>query len=241
MSDLKNLITEPFISIRKMYHQSYEVPNFASFIFASNQPDPVTLDPNDRRFNFGNYQEHQLEITAAEIVQLEEEIQPFVDYMMSREADLERAYTVLKTAEREYRIQTSMTSLDLVAGAILEGDFAALWDSLPVDPMLGEVNKTGLRGELMKRVLEPVLLEDLTKSKLSRDDLFTIFDYTVGNMPTSPHKFTSLLRHHRIQTQRLRIGENLVYGIAVEWKIDPEWREQAKAKLLAEKKPRLKR
>lgn len=56
------------------------------------------------------------------------------------------------------------------------------------------------------------------ESKLSRDELFILFDYCIGNMPQSPNKFTRMLKHKRIETQRMRMdnGEN-AYGMHITW------------------------
>jgi phage/plasmid-associated DNA primase len=56
MAKIKNFITEPTISIRNMHQNAYPAANFTNWIFASNMPDPVAVDMNDRRFNVGRYQ-----------------------------------------------------------------------------------------------------------------------------------------------------------------------------------------
>ena len=53
---------------------------------------------------------------------------------------------------------------------------------------------------------------------ISRDELHAIFEYMVGNMPDSPNKFTSLLKHHRLRTMKVWCDDKAVYGIRTVWK-----------------------
>jgi hypothetical protein len=62
--------------------------------------------------------------------------------------------------------------------------------------------------------------------------LLTIFQYRVGKeVPESPNKFTSFLKHHRIYTKRIRVGNRTMYGINVEWNKDAEWMQVSLAGL----------
>jgi hypothetical protein len=63
MAKIKNFITEPTISVRNMYQNARPVQNYTNWIFASNMPDPVAVDINDRRMNVGRYQSEPLSIT----------------------------------------------------------------------------------------------------------------------------------------------------------------------------------
>ncbi len=56
------------------------------------------------------------------------------------------------------------------------------------------------------------------KAGIARDELRTIYEYTVGKIPESPNKFTSLLKHHRIHTKKVRVANEPVMGITTEFK-----------------------
>ena len=56
MANIKNFITEPYITIRQMYAQAVECRNYTNWVFASNKPDPIQIDREDRRTNVGKYQ-----------------------------------------------------------------------------------------------------------------------------------------------------------------------------------------
>ena len=57
---LKNQITEPSVTIRKMRSNQVEVPNYTSFIFLTNHVDAIRIEPGDRRYNIAPRQEKKL-------------------------------------------------------------------------------------------------------------------------------------------------------------------------------------
>ena len=65
---LKNQITEPSVTIRKMRSNQVEVPNFTSFIFLTNHVYAVRIEPGDRRYNIAPRQERKLIEAHPELV-----------------------------------------------------------------------------------------------------------------------------------------------------------------------------
>lgn len=229
---LKNLIVEPMISIRNMYRPAYLAPNFASMIFASNKPSSVEVAPDDRRFNVGAYQENKLQITGPEIDQIDNELPEFYAYLMHYPADADRARTPLISTSRSTLIDISRTAIDTVSDALLKGDLQTLWDHLPSQKSLTPGNaliQTKAQGyrDLIVDVVSNISAHD----KLTRDELYTIFEYTVGNMPTSPNKLTSTLKHHRLHLKPVWKYNRSVRGIEVNWKVDPTWLTQAQQEI----------
>ena len=47
---IKNLITRPDITINKKFQPEYDVPDCINYIFTSNHPDALNIEPDDRRF-----------------------------------------------------------------------------------------------------------------------------------------------------------------------------------------------
>lgn len=229
---LKNLIVEPMISIRNMYRPAYLAPNFASMIFASNKPSSVEVAPDDRRFNVGVYQENKLQITGPEIDQIDHELGEFYAYLMHYPADPDRARTPLISQSRSTLIDISRTAIDTISDALLKGDLQTLWDHLPSQKSLTPGNaliQTKAQGyrDLIVDVVSNISAHD----KLTRDELYTIFEYTVGNMPTSPNKLTSTLKHHRLHLKPVWKHNRSVRGIEVNWKVDPAWLTQAQQEI----------
>ncbi len=227
---LKNLIVEPMISIRNMYRPAYLAPNFASMIFASNKPSSVEVAPDDRRFNVGAYQENKLQITSQEIDQIAIELPAFYAFLMHYPADPDRARTPLVSASRSTLIDISRTAIDTISDAILAGDLQTLWDHLPNQKTLTAGNALIQTKSQGYRDLIVDLVNTLD-TKLTRDELYTIFEYTVGNMPTSPNKLTSLLKHHRLHLKPVWKHNRSVRGIDVAWNVDQAWLTQARQEI----------
>ena len=222
---LKNLIVEPYISIRAMYRPAYMAPNYASMIFASNKSSSVEVAPDDRRFNVGVYQENKLQISSNEIAQIENELDDFYAFLFHYKADRDQARTPLNSSSRSTLIDISRAAIDVISDAIINGDLKALWDYLPSKK--GGANGSSLLIQAKAQAYRDLLVEIVSNpsghDKLTRDELFTIFDYTIGNMPVSPNKFTSILKHHRIYLRPVWKYGRTVRGIEVNWKIDQSW------------------
>lgn len=229
---LKNLIVEPMISIRNMYRPAYLAPNFASMIFASNKPSSVEVAPDDRRFNVGVYQENRLQITGPEIDQIDHELGEFYAYLMHYPADPDRARTPLISQSRSTLIDISRTAIDTISDALIAGDLQCLWDHLPSQKSLTPGNALiQTKSQGYRDLIVDVVSNISNHDKLTRDELYTIFEYTVGNMPTSPNKLTSTLKHHRLHLKPVWKYNRSVRGIEVNWKVDPTWLAQAQQEI----------
>lgn len=220
IAKLKNFITEDRIVVRQMYQSGYEVQNYSNWIFASNMPDPISIEAGDRRFNVGGYQAEKLQITPVEITRIERELQSFHDYLTKYKIDEQLASTPLETDARSEIIAISEEVMDTVAGALLSGNMGFFIDALPTS----EAYKSNMLRfnavEDYKTVLIDIMERPVTRSghwNVTRDELHTIFNYTVGNMPDSPNKFTGRLKHHRIQVKKITIDGRTHNGIQIEW------------------------
>lgn len=217
---LRNWITEPTISIRAMYSGSRDVENYCNLILASNMPEPVIITSNDRRYNIGGFQAQRLVMGEKEMAKIDGELQAFHDYMMTRKADKQLAATVLDTIDRRTLISISETSIDVAVSNILRGDIEFFVDQLPSDE---HYKRNALKANKVEDYREALLaLIDRTDSKtgacnVSRDELRVLFDYTVGNIPETPNKFTSMLKHHRVHMSKVWIASRAVQGIKVTW------------------------
>lgn len=227
---LKNLIVEPTISIRRMYTPAYMAPNYASMIFASNKPASVEIAPDDRRFNVGPYQSTPIQLTATEVdVDIPAELTDFYAFLKQYKADPDRARKPLISAARSTLIDISRTAIDTVSDALLSGNLEFFWEHLSTAKGQG-LNPI----QNMKYTPFRELVVDLVNTqdpKLTRDDLYTIMEWCVGGMPQSPHKFTALLKHHRIHLTQIWKNNRNVRGIDVNWQPDPTWLAQAQLEI----------
>ena len=229
---LKNLIVEPMISIRKMYTPAYMAPNYANMIFASNKPASVEIAPDDRRFNVGPYQNTPIQLTATEVdVDIPAELTDFYAFLKQYKADPDRARKPLISAARSTLIDISRTAIDTVADAILAGNLEFLWEHLSTADKANGMNALQMMRYQPFRDLVVDLVNTLD-TKLTRDDLYAIFEWCVGGMPQSPHKFAALIKHHRIHLTQIWKNNRNVRGISIpSWQVDPNWLAQARAEI----------
>jgi predicted ATPase len=232
MAKLKNFITEETVALRVMHQNATEVRNYTNWIFASNMADPVSIDKEDRRFNVGKYQPTPLKniFTTKEMEDLEptlaKELQAFHDYLLYYKMDEVKASSVLESEDRSHMIAISESSADTVASALLEGRFEFFMDQLPTSEAYKgnalEINRV----EEYRRVLNDLLTRTDRNSgacNISRDELRTVFDYTVGGIPNTPNKFTTYLKHHRIHIGKVWLHGSTVNGLKLMWQDTDKW------------------
>lgn len=220
---LKNLIAEPWISVRKMYMEAYMAPNYSNMIFASNMRDPLEIAPDDRRFNIAPFQKNAIKLTEQDFQNIEAELTDFYNFLMTYAVNEARARTPYQNQERQDLIETSMLSVDVVSKAINSGNIEFFLDQLPQNDTPGP-QRLNLSDRDLKLIAYKELLRDIVntgRKHLSRDDLFTLFGYCVEDVPQSPNKFTSYLRHHDIRMEAVWNGTKTVRGILVKWQISP--------------------
>jgi hypothetical protein len=226
---LKQYITEPKVPFRQMRQTAVWTDNYASFLFASNKPQPVHIEASDRRYNCGNYQRTRLNYPGDETI--ENELEAFAAFLLAHKADANKANTIIQTEARTRIQQLGVTSIDETCHWITTGDFDSLWYSMPDEAIINASPiQTGASADatayitLMKRLLHEVINEP--NNRLSRDEMYVLIQYHVGQLSPAPGKFTSLLRHHGIDTKQIRRNGQKTYGIEIVWQISDELREE---------------
>jgi hypothetical protein len=222
LEKLRNFITEDPISMRAMYANAVEVPNFSNHILASNKPNVITLSSNDRRWNIARFQHEKLSLSHAEFAILDEgsELQDFYHYLYAYAVDEVAVRTPLASEDRQQLINTTISTADEIAEALNER--AARMDFflglLPTSDLYKAYPLQMNKAEDFKAVLLVLLERTLPDGtcKIARDELRALFDYTAGPVPESPHKFTKFLAHRHIHTKKVRI-DRPVQGIEVKW------------------------
>lgn len=210
-SDLKNFITEPYISIRAMHQESVSIKNYTSWIFNSNMYQAMSLPSNDRRFNIGERQERPLIMTDEMKQAVEEELFYLFSYLDQIAVDEVMVRTPYRNEARAELMKLTETTADAISSSILKGDIEYLLQQLPDQNTMDAPSLHGAKACAYNSIMKEILkrLTDKTMRgyyRLSRDELFAIFDYTVGNMSPSPAKFTQYLKHHGILTKPTRIN-----------------------------------
>lgn len=219
IANLKNFITEPTVQIRVMNKNAYSVPNFSNWIFASNKPDPVSVDKEDRRFNVGPYQGKKLTITDKELAALDKELQDFHHFLMSYPMIKTMANNIMQSAARNTLIELSQTTSESTASALKEGNMAFFIDQLPTsDAYKLDIKQLALVEEYRRTICDIIArTKDNGVCNIRRDDLFVIFNYTVGGMSASPTTFSRFLGHRQIEVKPVSVYGKVVRGLTVVW------------------------
>jgi hypothetical protein len=219
MAKLKNFITEEFVPIRAMHANAIEQRNYTNWIFMSNMSDPVMIDKGDRRFNIGKYQTQKIDISDADFEKIDKELQAFHDYLLSYPMDEAKARQVMNNTDRDAMIALSETSIDTVCNGFLDGKFSFFLEQMPTDDSHMRNVLVKMQVDEYTHVLKNLMLRTASNGQcsVSREELFTIYDYVVGKIPRSPNKFTSLLKHHRMHIGPVWVNNKTVRGIPVTW------------------------
>jgi len=227
---LKNLIVEPMISIRNMYRGAYMAKNYTNLIFASNKA-AIEVHPDDRRFNVGGYQDKRLQITSPEVeVLIPQELDAFFAYLWNYPCDPTRARVPLISAARTQLMDISRTAVDTVSDAILNGNLEFFWDQLPSEKSAASTGETSLLTHAYREIV--LRMVDNPVPELTRDEVRTLMEWCVGNMPVSPNKFSALMKHHRIHFVPVWKNGRSVRGIKTTWTIEPTWHSRAKNEII---------
>ena len=220
---IRNLITEPTLSIRRMRTNAYNAPNYTNLVLSSNKPHPVRIPAGDRRFNVGQFQPTRFKTTTHEIeVELPKEVEAFANYLLTRKADVNLAAQIIETEDRNLIKQLSITSVDHVANAITNGDLAVLVEYLP------DENNHDPVASMYAALVKSFVIEK--QNKITRDQLRIIFEHTIGKIPEGANKFTRFLAHHSLHTKRIKIDNVAHYGVQTTWKLSAELHNEVAAR-----------
>lgn len=222
-SDLKSTIVEPKLSIRRMHTMPYEVPNYVNIIIPGNKDDVMTISPTDRRYNVCPYQNTKFITNDEELAQIEKELPNFASYLFGLQADRQRARTALDNTAKDRMQHITAPGMDEVCREIIVGNLQFFWDQRPAMALLGG-NDKDMVASLYVGLLAAVARDE--REVLFREELQLLMGYTLGNVPASPYKFASMLKHHKVFLQSIRRADKVGRGVRVDWRISDELRAE---------------
>jgi hypothetical protein len=238
LATLKTMITEPMLTIRKMRAAGYLVNNFNNYVLCSNSNKQVTIEGTDRRYNVGLFQTTPIKLSDEEVDELiPAELESFTQFLQQYPLNEAKARRVLENAARRDIKDASLTSIDKISKNIIDGDLEEL-HSYIVDINQAQ-GKTMITAQMYKELMHNILLNEW--ASLSREELQLIFAHTVGDIPTSPAKFSRFCNHHNIKIVPVNRGSATFRGMKINWSTgtDPAWYADAKAEIIASKQPKL--
>ena len=250
--DLKHYITEPTVQIRQMHQTAYESYNYSNFLLSTNETEPLHIGENNRRYNIGRYQSDPIGYTLEEVEAVRAENDAFLHYIMTRPADVKYAGTVLQTDAVAQLKEKSRSSIDDVTMKLKQGDFMEFFMTRP-DIQL-EMDLRGMNSSyaahfetiikreaadivtLGKQLGEKFITLD---SKLTREELMTVYMYMVGGIPTSPAKFTQFVKHRGLTITPMKRDNKMFRGFALRWILSIEHIQHLQ-EFVAPQQPKLK-
>jgi hypothetical protein len=225
MADIKNYMTEPTISIRKMYANVVEVPNRTNWIFSSNKRNPIIVEMTDRRFNIADYQINPLLISEQEIDTITTELPALMHHLLIYPVDERQAQTATITEAKVDMQALSETSVDEIANALILGQARVLHSYCENDKDVVNLDQK-IMIQHYNRLIKEVVCDG--RDRFTREELRVIFEATVGHVPSTPAKFTKYLRHHGLKVGVNRIDGIPQRGITVDWHDGIEWFTRAR-------------
>lgn len=233
MAKLKHWVTDPVIAIHAKGRDPVQKPNYANFIFNSNDRNPVIATETNRRFNFANRQEQRLLFTPNEYLVLArgEELDTFADVLQRwpvDEADLQR---VVETDTAKLIHEQTTPINGLIAEAIRQGDIEFFLDRMPSDAEAqgdfhGRFNPIGLFRSLVDSICAG------EHDYLTYEDMYVLFRTLIPDSRFFQDSKTWRMRHFNalgLKCKRMRISaDERAYGMAVNWRIPQDVKRKVK-------------
>jgi hypothetical protein len=125
---LKEIITDPTLTVRERNKPDRTIDNYANVVITSNKSHAIAIPEDDRRYNVAPFQEAKLESVigvgngAAFVEQVKTELPEFAGFLAGYAADVELARQPLKNDARNTVIGDSERTPDKIRKAILDGD-----------------------------------------------------------------------------------------------------------------------
>jgi hypothetical protein len=132
---------------------------------------------------------------------------------MRHKADHNLARTPLNNAAKAQMAHISRPGLEVACDALVTGNLQYFVDQCAADvkslPRF-EQDRADAYNELVKRLPESKIV--------TRDEIYTLLNYVIGDLPSAPEKFGTILKRNRVHLRSVRRGDKVARGITVEWK-----------------------
>lgn len=210
-SDLRNFITEPILSIRKMYMASYAARSFVSAIFNANVDVPLNLKDNDRRVNVAPFQKQSITYKTGERESIKDELMEMAQFLAAYPADRGKARSPLMNEARRTLIWMGKAGMDSVTDHLKKGDYQFFVDGRQAIYTAADVGDN-------TAAAYAILVESMKKRDyLLREELQLLLGYLMDKVPKSPYKFVSFIKHHGIVLEDV-VHEGKTYkGYKTKW------------------------
>ena len=226
---LKNQITEPSVTIRRMRSNQVEVPNYTSFIFLTNHVDAIRIEPGDRRYNIAPRQEEKLldkypEI-ASEFHNIAKELLHFAGALETFKYNESLVRMPIDNDAKRLMKTASLSVFEEFCSALKEGGLD--WFNDVLDIRITNVMNSG-EIDAAQRFVKSWIADAHAGhySIIPTDALRVVYNVlTEARPPLSPIDFKKRLTRNNIEVVRKRAADagreaNAIRGVYVKWRID---------------------
>lgn len=226
---LKNQITEPSVTIRKMRSNQVEVPNYTSFIFLTNHVDAIRIEPGDRRYNIAPRQEVKLldkhpEI-ASEFQHMSKELLHFAGALETFKYNESLVRMPVDNDAKRLMKTASLSVFEEFCSSLREGTLD--WFNDVLDIRITNVMNSGEIDAAQRFVKSWIADAHASRySVIPTDALRVVYNVlTEARPPLSPIDFKKRLTRNNIEVVRKRAADanrdaNPIRGVHVKWRID---------------------
>ncbi len=224
LDKLKNLISEPYISIRAMGENSTTFRNYSNFILTTNLVIPILIDKADRRFNISPRQENTIEsLYPGYKVNFEEaltrELPLFATFCCLFNVNKQKAKTVLEnSALHELKLE-SRTPTEIFADALKGGDIAFLCELFESEWTTDSSNMAASNS--LKALIRDLESGGPRKVKITSKEMTAMYSVLVRDIST-PLQVGRILGQHGLKTKAVSINNFKVKAFVFNWNVDPQ-------------------
>jgi len=210
MEGMKNLITEPEISVRAMRQNKKTIKSYSNFIMCTNHTDAFNLGTGEEsRFNICPWQKHSLKKIANTMPELfslppkttyeeaiAKELPNFVSFTKAYQFDEFAAQTALSNYAKELMIDATRPFPARFCAAVRDGDFRWFVDSMPTVE------------EIELHQLDPTRLHNKVRALNNGISVLNLITSTTPDQPPKQPRAESSLNQtvgHSVSTKDLHI------------------------------------
>jgi len=210
MEGMKNLITEPEISVRAMRQNKKTIKSYSNFIMCTNHTDAFNLGTGEEsRFNICPWQKHSLKKIANTMPELfslppkttyeeaiAKELPNFVSFTKAYQFDEFAAQTALSNYAKELMIDATRPFPARFCAAVRDGDFRWFVDSMPTVE------------EIELHQLDPTRLHNKVRALNNGISVLNLITGTTPDQPPKQPRAESSLNQtvgHSVSTKDLHI------------------------------------
>lgn len=221
---LKNQITEPTLSIRKM--QQNPVPRLTYFgmMFASNDIDSMRISPTDRRYNVCPRQETPLKVVIPDInlrrahydMEIEKELPTLMSMLLAYTVSEHNVRTPLENEAKIVAAEAGQTTDETFFLAFRRGDIEFFEPLATLKIVAGlDLGRAHHNRNIALEWLKDSLIEG--RSRVLKQDLKTVYEYMTG-FTVNDISFGRKCKQNGLYETRFRGSGARSRGFEVEWK-----------------------